>query len=118
MVWDTSREVPRGADRKVAGVSHTPGPWRVSQFYGGLSVVADCEEPHMSIFDFAGAGSEGEPWREQTLANARLCAAAPELLAALEEMVKAMTLDDTSSTWNAAIEKSQRLIARLRPKEE
>ena len=53
----------------------------MSVVYDGLSVVTEGGE---SIFDFAGADSEGEPWWERVRADAQLCAAAPDMYEALK----------------------------------
>lgn len=57
---------------------HTPGPWRVARKVsncvvarGGLDIIAQCD-------------TIGEETRDTENANARLIAAAPDLLAALE----------------------------------
>ena len=53
-------------------MKHTPGPWRIEweMAHGGLSVVATIH------------------FHDDTEANARLVAAAPELLEALQEIVR------------------------------
>jgi hypothetical protein len=55
-------------------VSHTPGPWHVRQGSDCLHVVSDDTTMHTGCISFAGNGH----------ANARLIAAAPEMLAALK----------------------------------
>ena len=64
------------------GTKHTPGPWHVSK---GRSVVW-VKAGHQ---DVAGAYMGSYPARcgEQDLANARLIAAAPELLEALDRIL-------------------------------
>jgi hypothetical protein len=61
---------------------HTPGPWKV-------------DEPHQVLAESVGeyvAITQAEEWnalpRDQVEANARLIAAAPDLLEALQEVVK------------------------------
>jgi hypothetical protein len=56
---------------------HTPGPWHVEVYNEGRN---------MDIQDAQGRGV-------LTKENARLIAAAPDLLAALEDMVEALALD-------------------------
>jgi hypothetical protein len=69
-----------------ARASFTPGPWFVENImYGGPRIVyGDAEAPEGFRSDV--------PWREaseQAQANARLIAAAPELLAALRQLADA-----------------------------
>jgi len=60
---------------------HTPGPWKLDIFDGGINV--DGERPIALMLGLA----------EEGLANARLIAAAPELLEALKRYVEH---DDTA----------------------
>lgn len=75
-----------GEDAKA--VSHTLGPWKVIDLRGNLSVER---------VDANGAGvcaviqPIGEDASEEDRANARLIAESPNLLAACEAMVEAMT---------------------------
>lgn len=70
---------------------HTPGPWRVERSLDGRSdgyirPVNGHVEPG-AVAPVAVARVVGSRGRGETEANARLIAAAPELLAALEELV-------------------------------
>lgn len=94
---------------------HTPGPWEVDcaaqpiivngppeGVADQIAVVYDCECPP------AGAHGAYQYGLERAAANARLIAAAPELLAALERMVECYKLNPT--VWEearAAIEKAK-----------
>ena len=71
------------------GTKHTPGPWRVSK---GRSVVW-VKAGHQNV---AGAYMGSYPARcgEQDLANARLIAAAPELLDAAINALDYKSLDE------------------------
>lgn len=64
---------------------HTPGPWRAGRNDGySLGIYAEGEQ----TFDLAtvhNGGNDGE-----AIANARLIAAAPELLAAIQDALAAM----------------------------
>jgi hypothetical protein len=61
--------------------NHTPGPWRV---HAGYEIIAgDC-------FHIAFAKANFPEHMQTQLANAKLIAAAPELLAACEALVEAM----------------------------
>ena len=57
--------------------THTPGPWRITTDFIG---VYDSEARRIANLDSDGAPDFGE---DETLANARLIAAAPDMLAAL-----------------------------------
>lgn len=66
--------------------AHTPGPWRVmDHLTAGPTIVIDREQKHIADCDFS--------WwpKEQNAANARLIAAAPELLTALRELTDTLT---------------------------
>lgn len=71
-------------------MKHTPGPWTLQpetacEMLGEYSIVADLESPEgpWHVATTHGFGDEGEA---QAKANARLIAAAPALLAALEDI--------------------------------
>ena len=74
-------------------IQHTPGPWRVkpdaniveAQFRGEWYALANIGILNINNLDVL------LPYREQTPANARLIAAAPDLLAALKEAVEALS---------------------------
>lgn len=78
-------------------MNHTPGPWQVRQQYGtNGEVVFEC------IDNDAEVGSEnwktiGSTWAEPNPANARLMAAAPDLLASLDKL--ADHVEYTLGTW-------------------
>lgn len=67
----------------MTNITHTPGPWRITTDFIG---VYDSEARRIANLDSDGAPDFDV---DETLANARLIAAAPELLVALEEMVAA-----------------------------
>ena len=71
-------------------MSHTPGPWRTfDTAYGAVHIVKRASDSHMT--DVVVINRERN---ENAAADARLIAAAPDLLAALREMMSAM--DDGS----------------------
>lgn len=96
---------------------HTPGPWRQSYCCGGQNVigpdgimVADC-----AIF-YCGPEANDKRSDDENVANARLIAAAPALLAALEICLGHLTggMDgkwppdyDLIGTIRAAVEKAK-----------
>lgn len=93
---------------------HTPGPWRTTTAYDDPAVIDyDGRIIAMAVMD------EDDPQELETIvANARLLAAAPELLAACREAVSAITYllsnddddpnyADTLNTLAAAISKAE-----------
>ena len=87
-------------------MGHTPGPWNNSGGY-----ITDATGTEIADVEWAGSEPEGK-------ANARLIAAAPELLAACREAVSAITYllsnddddpnyADTLNTLAAAISKAE-----------
>jgi len=82
----------------------TPGPWRVS----GLLIKA---VDHGKWFGIAKAGGSRltiEGWK----ANARLIAAAPDLLKALQALLPLWDREDVADTWSAEFEAAQDAIAK------
>lgn len=71
---------------------HTPGPWLVQMEWQGEPVVALVANPGRSVY----VVSEDGPPRNGE-ANARLIAAAPELLEALKALQKVGVLNPTNS---------------------
>lgn len=89
----TARETPLETPGAVPEVSgHTPGPWEVDRYPDGRALVfcAKFENSHYGdwIADISGIADGGSKQK----ANARLIAAAPELLEALEACVTQLLL--------------------------
>jgi hypothetical protein len=87
--------------------AHTPGPWRVTgpNVRAGDALLATVTD-HWA--------NEKTPDAEK-MANARLIAAAPELLAALSAMLGAAELDvleDTSNAWRSLMLNAHAAIQR------
>ena len=83
-------------------VKHTPGPWKCGQYLGQSAWVV-----HMDAGD-RGRGMDivngvAGLTHEERLANARLIAAAPDLLAALEWMLYARNWSDTAVISDAVL---------------
>lgn len=75
-------------------VEHTPGPWRVERgttLVWGDCTITDDHPDHLGVpvadAQLARAWAKGEPTYERAEANARLIAAAPELLEVLKAYV-------------------------------
>ena len=90
--------------------THTPGPWqfgKVSQL-PAFSLPIEYQRIYMPDNDAAFvSGSHAE-------ANARLIAAAPELLEALEELLTAEKLDDDDPILDCARGKAKSAISRAK----
>ena len=99
-------------------VTHTPGPWSILQWAdkrkGFIAVVVEPARHHIcDVFPF-GQRAVGRELAEHE-ANARLIAAAPELLALLKEIVSP---DNESLVWFTptdayAIELKERVTATI-----
>jgi hypothetical protein len=81
--------------------AHTPGPWRVARLRSGAWAVVDrgTRDIVPSIFTQRDGGEDE--------ANARLIAAAPDLLAALKYLLELGGDDDRRITADAAIAKAE-----------
>lgn len=69
-------------------MTHTPGPWTARDI-GGVSDIRDPNHHHVEDWAvYAGSHLVADvPWDERDAANARLIAAAPDLLKALRDLV-------------------------------
>lgn len=65
--------------------THTPGPWKIDTFGNIHQIIADGETVVARVTSQA-ANQKAET--ERTTANARLIAAAPEMLEALEGLLR------------------------------
>lgn len=86
-LWD-SNHVPNQGREGEATVTHTPGPWRYSPStdagsdkFNGEYTISGSNEHGGSVLPILGRTHN---WPKNAEANARLIAAAPELLKALE----------------------------------
>ena len=89
-------------------MTHTPGPWRLGR--SGTTVVCDTEIPQWKTGDPGSLEAYGGHLvgESMTLVNARLIAAAPELLEALETMVAGRI------EWEASLDIARAAIAKAR----
>jgi hypothetical protein len=76
-------------------MSHTPAPWTVSELYAGgqVSKYHIFIEPNVAVIERKVEGKD-----QCDMADARLIAAAPDLLDALERLLKHGTFDDYPNT--------------------
>ncbi len=100
-------------------MKHTPGPWALAQYAKGFCLPIPVKE-HKTIAVFSVGPSHGDIaymqhglWGDdQALANARLIAAAPELLEALQGMLVEKPIDEILVYAKTAKEKARVAIAR------
>lgn len=92
----------------MENAKHTPGPWKAD--IAAPFMIRDCfRRPVAECAIYLGPDIEE--------ANARLIAAAPELLAALCEMLGAADvdcLDDNSNVWRSAMIDARAAIAKAK----
>lgn len=89
-------------------VLHTPGPWRRQ----GYSVNAGGVTVRQSIRPSAQSASVQEALHEQRIANARLIAAAPEMLQLLREFIDGCDTTD-KGVYQGLVDDGRELIARI-----
>ncbi|MFG9198656.1 hypothetical protein ACEPX9_00870 [Pseudomonas aeruginosa] len=89
---------------------YTPGPWEIERYSDGLiqivgnaRIVSDDEEIVTTVVEAVARGDE---------ANARLCAAAPELLEALEACVARITNEVADAEFLDEVEQARAAIAK------
>ena len=91
-------------------VKHTPGPWFIT---GSMTKYVEARIPGRMIQEVAACGptAADDGYGEQQMANARLIAAAPELLEALESVLENCLDSDGLA---AAYEKARAAIAKAK----
>ncbi len=97
-------------------MSHTPGPWVIDEFYtqGGFYKIRAADSALCHVHSFTEDG--GLPTEEES-ANARLIAAAPELLEACKGVYDEHEHDhDRTTCWVCT--KLRAAIAKAEPKKE
>lgn len=94
-------------------MSHTPGPWE-SRPVPGANVIVIAQEGMMYPHAFVTTPTDGpEPLTEREYENARLIAAAPEMLQAIRESLEEMN-DPARWTANGFFIHSAQFYLRLR----
>ena len=92
---------------------HTPGPWKITEDdYGHEHWFGGYGEGQFVVNGWVNGGCKKDPseWRKLQ-ADARLIAAAPELLKALELCINAMFPGCPDEEWSIAYEKACAAIA-------
>jgi hypothetical protein len=98
--------LPRGAEsalmKLTQKLTHTPGPWTTMKTFGGVTIVFDSEQKSVAYL---------RGYKHPYKSNARLIAAAPDLLEALMTFPQSMAwTDDELWAWSekarAAIDKA------------
>ena len=91
----------------MTGFMGTPGPWAVFEYGVRPGIETDEEGETFSIVVWGAEdddeGIHGET-PEEAIANARLIAAAPDLLEALQGLVNAVFNDDVAATVSGLVE--------------
>ena len=90
---------------------HTPGPWMVREFNSDIQISANNFREPAIVRRIMGTSSDCQTaLRAEQVANARLIAAAPELLAALRAIDHAWTSDMPSGPQNPILVKKWRQL--------
>ena len=102
----TTSPAPKPDAQPVQAATHTPGPWAAIIGGGGCSVIVNSTVQMPILVQIAPDTLYAHPERvAEAQANARLIAAAPALLAALESMVStALKVEDKA--WASAIDRA------------
>jgi uncharacterized protein YbjT (DUF2867 family) len=88
---------------------HTPGPWKIGETFsdGDIQILIPNEMGTVCmVHNHAAIASDPDFMEEQAQANARLIAAAPELLELVKHVAGLSTVDASLAEW------AERLIAK------
>lgn len=80
---------------------HTPGPWWTDP---DTRTAVNSDDKHIAMVNCSKFGNITDVFGDEHRANARLIAAAPELLAAITELC-ILSPTDSSTGWNVALNK-------------
>ena len=96
--------------RKAA---HTPGPWRLFNSNGVLCVKSSDPDSKNEVVHWS--GFDGSHYPKATVANARLIAAAPDLLKALKTLLRFCDAGSSQETdWERAVAAARDTLRRVR----
>ena len=103
----TSEEPMKDSTKTTEAARHTPGPWHA---YSGLGVdVVNADEGRIEVVEL-----RSQP-PDTRVANARLIAAAPDMLEVCEELLKAYNIDICDAiAYKPAVEMARAAIAKAR----
>ena len=99
------------SDASPAQVVHTPGDWTIETIGGDIYIQSSPDTDICRVFrPYPATGESGKPevMQARAEANARLIAAAPELLAALQSLVShydlpaSQRVSNPSDLWSSA----------------
>jgi hypothetical protein len=96
--------------------THTPGPWHDYTEPHGTRHILPCPQPTLDTVQICTFGGTAYRSKSETDANARLLAAAPDLLAALERLsvcVAGMDRFSLDENFEAAQTQARAIIARV-----
>jgi hypothetical protein len=94
--------------------AHTPGPWHARQWQcRAVTSVGRISDNALGFEQIAECSANGrQVSTEQEEADARLIAAAPELLEALEDLIDAHAVPSTACKERGAYDKARAVIAK------
>ena len=72
----------------MSTTKHTAGPWKITRAHGSPCSIEDEAHPGVALAKVYLTDADTRKRTPEALANAHIIAAAPDLLAALEEAVK------------------------------
>jgi hypothetical protein len=88
--------------------THTPGPWRIETWiYQNAREVVTIQTDKDAIATACNLWRDGDDSTFEVMANARLIAAAPELLEALQSLTHPMASDEDLQNALAVIAKAE-----------
>ena len=102
----------KSIDKLAAGVTHTPGPWHMDTIKGFPTAIGVGLEPESGARAIAILSRDSHSSKEHQEANARLIAAAPELLEACTAALDRLSVIPTFSPDRKAIALLQAAIAK------
>lgn len=97
--------------------THTPGPWKIHPYinnFGGRNETKDVGPSGRAVCEVFGAFEA--PFGAESEANARLIAAAPEMLEALRTLVAAISYNQNPDTLLRESEFAREVIAKAEGK--
>jgi len=91
-------------------ITHTPGPWTLHEYHGHVTLKGQCG--HDAIINTMGHSCSNPDLYDEEQANARLVAAAPELLEALKRVMDALAYEGVDEDFEAQYAEGEAAIAK------